>query len=295
MKAPIIIQKEASVFTPIWKGTKAAMGFMAKNPYAKRAAIGAGTGAVVGGTTGLMSGSVENQGSNALKGAILGAGVGLTAGLGSGSYKAWKAHKPVVGTALAGLAVGSAAGTAVAGRKALRPPKPPMPRMPQMPPGMPKMSHDMRKTATKKQAGSRGEITYRGDRDCKEGEGISLYSHWGGAYAPLAVRKAIAAINKEKYPTSTALLGALISTYEPDDVVGEKVMDRRNYDWNPMLVDAGHKTVSLMPFSNEGKPLKTWSYDEFINDKKWMKKHIKTIADSPHHYKMLVNEYVGEK
>lgn len=89
------VQKEASIFTPIWNATK----FMAKNPYARRIGIGATTGAVVGGTANMMAGDVGSQGKNFAKGALIGAGVGAALGGVSAGRKAMASHKAVVNAA----------------------------------------------------------------------------------------------------------------------------------------------------------------------------------------------------
>ena len=91
MRTPIIIAKQAGIFNPIWKATK----FMVKNPYARRATMGAAAGGIVGGTGKMMSGTVEDAGKNFLKGSLVGAGAGAAVGLGTKGYKALTSHKPV--------------------------------------------------------------------------------------------------------------------------------------------------------------------------------------------------------
>lgn len=95
LSVPAIIQKEAGVFKPIWGAAK----FIAKNPYARRVAVGAGTGALVGGTANMMAGDVGSQGKNFAKGALIGAGVGALAGGAVAGRKAWGAHKAIANTA----------------------------------------------------------------------------------------------------------------------------------------------------------------------------------------------------
>lgn len=94
LSVPAIIQKEAGVFKPIWGAAK----FIAKNPYARRVAVGAGIGAGVGGTANMMAGDVGSQGKNFAKGALIGAGVGALAGGAVAGRKAWGAHKAIVNT-----------------------------------------------------------------------------------------------------------------------------------------------------------------------------------------------------
>lgn len=91
VKAPIIYTNEIAKQANVLGIAKTIM----SNPWAKKALIGAGTGALVGGTAKMMAGSADESGKNFLRGAGIGAAGGAALGLGAQAFKAFPKLSPV--------------------------------------------------------------------------------------------------------------------------------------------------------------------------------------------------------
>lgn len=109
MKAPIIYIQEIEKNAGAWGVAKGLM----KNPWSRKAILGAGTGAVIGGTINMAKGTVEDAGKNFRKGAIIGGAGGAVVGAGSHAAKKFKAMNPtkqlLTGGGVAAAGVGGAA------------------------------------------------------------------------------------------------------------------------------------------------------------------------------------------